>query len=222
MNRQSSGRSGFTLVELLVVIAIMAMLGTWGVLKMQSIFVESKKKTCQQNLSSLHTQLKLYETKYGHLPMVSDRDKTVSEKRYISGSAMLLAVWGDPFVEATPSNGKYWYCPSQTSVNLTEENFEALMTPENIHYAARNQEDAQYRVGQLDVKDSSRKILACDKPNVDGGEPHKGHCLCVVYCDGHTGEIERAEFGGKEAQLEIGANSPVEALKAVVGAPGDQ
>jgi prepilin-type N-terminal cleavage/methylation domain-containing protein len=191
---------GFTLVELLVVISIIMMIAGFGLVKMQGVWTDAKKTACEQNLKDIHAQLFRYQSAKGRLPSKS-------------GSAFVMEVWGDPFVEKSVQNAKIFFCPSQPLPELTDATLEEQMTPANIHYAGRKQEKP-YRFAMLDGKDASKTIICCDKPDIDGTPPHKGHCLCVLYANGSTGQILSADFG-PEGILSIGPDSPVEALQGL-------
>lgn len=198
---------GFTLVELLVVIAIITMLAGFGIVKMQGVLEDAKKTACSANLQEIYAQLNRYQTKKGHLPNES-------------GSAFVLAVWGDPFVEKSANNAKIFFCKSRAQEDLDDNNLEETVTTAKIHYAGRVQEKP-YRFSVLDGKDASKTIIVCDKPNMGGEECHKGKCLCVLYASGQTGEIDREKFGGKDAVLAIGPESAYEPLQGLRGDEND-
>ena len=218
MNQTPSSRSGFTLVELLVVISIILLLATFGVSK----FIDSKRDAelagSKDHLNQIYTHLLRYETKKGRLPGKR------KDGGYDSGSAFVLAIWGDPVLEKSVNNADIFFCPSLPKPPLDEENLEDMITPENIHYAGRNQEEREYRVGRTTAKGSSKIIIACNKPVFDGTMPHAGRSLAVVYMNGSTKEITREDFGddwGEEEPLIIGPESPVEALHGLSGSPED-
>ena len=203
------GDAGFTLVELLVVIAILALLGGLAITKIRGIQIDAKKGACEQQLKDIHAHLRRYElnrNRGGKLPKAS-------------GSDFILAIWGDPFVEKSANNSKLFFCPSLGDEGLSDEEAEDDMDGALIHYAGRDQEN--HRVRTTDQKNSSKIIIACDKPLVDSAEPHSGHCLCVLYLNGATGQIERDSWGDDVEVMTIGEESPVEALQGVVGSPDD-
>ena len=198
---------GFTLVELLVVIAIITMLAGFGMVKMQGVLEDAKKTSCQENLKEIWAQLTRYQTNKGRLPAES-------------GSAFVLAIWGDPYIEKSANNAKKFFCPSRAQEDLDDATLDDVMTPAKIHYAGRIQEKP-YKYSVLDGKDSSKTIIVCDKPNIGGEECHKGKCLCVLYASGQAAIIDREKFGGKDGVLAIGPESSYEPLQGLRGDEND-
>lgn len=213
MTRTSPKQAGFTLVELLVVITIISLLAAMGISKIIGVRREADKTACKERLGTLYSELKLYET------------KKVNNKRLptVSGSYFVLAVWGEPFIDREAKNFDNFLCPSLGMPILDEDAGDYkdldLLAENGTHFAGRNQGEKEYRVGRTTSKGASKKIIICNKPLVEGEEPHAGECLCVLYLDGSTGVIERAAFGESFDDVEemtIGEDSPVEALRGLI------
>lgn len=218
MNQTNPSQQGFTLVELLVVISIILLLATFGVTKFIAGKRDAELVASKDNLNQIHFHLKRFEEKKGRLPGKR------SDGSYDSGSAFLLAIFDDVFLDRTANYGKIFFCPSLSSPALTDDNLEDTVTPETIHYAGRNQEDKEYKVGRTTMKRGSSIVIASNKPLFENEQPHAGDYLAVLFLDGSIGEFSREDFGsdwGKEEPLTIGPESPVDALKGLAGSDDD-
>ena len=200
---------GFTLIELLVVISIILLIATFGLTKFMGARRDAEMTASMERLGQIYFHLQRHENKKSRLPTKQ------------SGSEFVLAIWGLPFVEKSVNTSKIFFCASLGTPEITEETLDEDITPETIHWAGRNQEDRQYRFVKLSQKNASKTILICNKPMVEGVEPHQGNALAVLYANGATGEISREDFDLEDDVLMIGPESPIEALHGLIGAPGD-
>ncbi|MCA9320383.1 MAG: hypothetical protein KDB53_06600, partial [Planctomycetes bacterium] len=134
-----------------------------------------------------------------------------------SGSEFVLSIWGKPFLEKTKNNAEIFFCPSLAAPPLKddEEVLDEWVTPEGIHWAGRNQADKEYRVGRSTREGSSKTVIVCNKPRVDGEKPHAGNYLAVLYLNGSVGHFEVSEWGEGADYLSIGPESPIEALQGM-------
>ena len=209
MQHQRTRSAGFTLVELLVVISIIALLAGFGLTKLMSARRTAEKAACEENLRLIYSEFTVRDMKRG---------KKGGMPTKVSGSDFVLSIWGNP-LEKSEKNSEIFFCPSQKVPDLEDEEIDEL-TGDLIHYAGRNQADKEYRVTRISNKGATEKVIVCDKPFVDGQEPHAGECLCVLYLSGHTEQFER-DLWGEDEEMSIGESSPVEALQGLIGAEGE-
>ncbi|MFT7617807.1 MAG: prepilin-type N-terminal cleavage/methylation domain-containing protein [Planctomycetota bacterium] len=218
MNQTKPSQQGFTLVELLVVISIILMLATFGVTKFIAGKRDAQLVASRDHLNQIYFHLKRYENKKGRMP-AKRKDGTID-----SGSAFLLSIFDDVFLDKTANNAKIFFCPSLSQPALSDDNLEDTVTPETIHYAGRNQEEKEFKVGRSTMKKSSSIVIACNKPYFENEMPHAGDYLAVVFLDGSSGEFSREDYGpdwSSEDPLSIGPESPVEALHGLSGSAED-
>ena len=211
MNQIAQRQRGFTLIELLVVISIILLLATFGLSKLLGAQRDAELATSKDRLGQIHAHITRYENAKRRLPTAS-------------GSEFVLSIWGGRFLEKSVNNAQIFFDASLAAPELTEETLEEDVMADTIHWAGRNQSVKRFRVGRINSEGSSKKIVACNKPLVDGEMPHQGDYLAVVYLNGATRAIGRDEYPddwGEDDILEIGENSPIKALEALAGSPED-
>ena len=211
MNHPQRSAAGFTLVELLVVISIIMVIAGFGITKVLSMRKEANLAASKERLGQIYFQINRYEGKKKRLPTAS-------------GSDFVLSIWGSPYLEKSENNSAIFFCESLSRPPVEDETIDEDVTGGTIHWAGRNQGEKRFKIGRIASKGASKKIIACNKPLVDNEMPHAGDYLAVLYLDGTTSEIGRDEYPDdwdQEAVLEIGENSPIEALIPLAGSPED-
>ncbi|MEE9395110.1 MAG: type II secretion system protein [Planctomycetota bacterium] len=203
--------AGFTLVELLVVISIIMVIAGFGITKVLSMRKEANLAASKERLGQIYFQMNIYEGKKKRMPTAS-------------GSDFLLQIWGRPFLAKSVNNSAIFFCESLARPPVSDETIDEDVTGGTIHWAGRNQAEKRYKVGRISSTGASKKIIACNKPLVDGEMPHAGDYLAVLYLNGAVSEIGRDDYPDdwdQEGVLEIGENSPIEALIPLIGSPED-
>ena len=201
-------RAGFTLIELLAVILIIGILMTFLLPKIPEAIDRAEVTACRANMQEIYKGLMIYNSKHGDLPKQS-------------GARFLASLIADGTWENSKSSAERLSCPgvkksSLSGIAETEptEWYSHVDVVDGTYtaYAARDMKQYPLRKFPGSAKDA---LVA------DDNDPEGNHrtTTVVLYASGDVGtfelrdEITKGNLTEDDPVLEVGPNSPIEALQ---------